>query len=92
MEREKSICPNCKSKEIVKRGFIHTKINGRRQRYYCKSCNRKFIPKDAFYRMRNSPQKITCALDLFFRTRKLKETLADFNPQIEFQQLQLRVF
>jgi len=28
----------------------------------------------------------------YFRTRKLKETLADFNPQIEFQQLQLRVF
>ena len=33
-------CPYCHSKEIVKNGFYKTKI----QRYYCKSCGKKFSP------------------------------------------------
>ena len=77
------ICPRCKNKEIIKRGYIKTKVKGKRQRYYCKSCNTKFIPQDAFYRMRNSPQKITCALDLFFRglsTREVQEHFKAFFP------------
>ena len=83
MANKEIVCSYCKSKEIVKRGFIHTKITGKRQRYYCKSCNKKFIPKDAFYRMRNSPQKITCALDLFFRglsTRVVQSHFQAFFP------------
>jgi transposase-like protein len=76
-------CSHCKSKEVVRRGYIQTKIGGKKQRYYCKSCNRKFIPKNSFYRMRNSPQKITCALDLFYRglsTREIQEHFKAFFP------------
>ena len=76
-------CPNCKSKEIVKRGFKQTKAHGKRQRYTCKSCSKRFIPRDAFFRMRNSPKKITCALDLFFRglsTRGVQEHFKAFFP------------
>lgn len=76
-------CPHCKSEEIVKRGYFQTAINDKVQRFYCKSCNKKFIPKTAFYRMRNNSDKITCAMDLFFRgisTRKAQEHLGVFFP------------
>ena len=33
------ICPYCGSKEITKKGFTR---NGN-QRYFCKSCNKKFV-------------------------------------------------
>jgi len=77
-------CPNCKSKEVIKRGYFQTKAHGKRQRYSCKKCNKKFIEQDPFYRMRNNPQKITLCLDLFFRgisTRKIQEHLQAFYPQ-----------
>ncbi len=80
---KKVSCPNCKSNDVVKRGFFQTKINGKLQRYYCKACNRKFIPQNAFYRMRNNPIKVTQAIDLFYRgvsTRKVQEHLGVFYP------------
>ncbi len=75
-------CSNCGSIAIVKRGFFTT-TSGKQQRYYCKSCNKKFIPHTAFYRMRNTPQKITLCIDLFYRgisTRKIQEHLKAFYP------------
>jgi len=80
---EKTICPTCKSEEVVKRGFFSSEAHGRQQRYYCKSCDKKFISQMPFYRMRNSPQKITCALDLFCRglsTRGVQEHFKAFFP------------
>ncbi len=76
-------CPHCKSKEIVKRGTFETKAHGKQQRYFCKSCNKKFIKRTAFYRMRNNPKKITLSIDLFYRgvsTRKVQEHLRAFYP------------
>ena len=52
-------CLYCKSEEVVKRGTFETKVNGKQQRFFCKKCSKKFIVRIAFYRMRNSPQKIT---------------------------------
>src|SRR3989344_9482578 len=82
MEKQQ-ICLHCKSKEIVKRGFKQTESHGKRQRYFCKSCSKRFIPRDPFFRMRNRPQKITCALDLFCRglsTRGVQEHFKAFYP------------
>jgi len=82
--KTKIICPKCNSKEnIVRRGYIKTKAQGKRQRYFCKSCSKKFIPRDSFFRMRNTPEKITCALDLFCRglsTRGVQEHFKAFYP------------
>ena len=78
----KMICPHCKSKKVVKRGFRITENRGRVQRYLCKGCGYRFI-QDPFARMRNSPQKITCALDLFCRglsTRGVQEHFKAFFP------------
>ena len=83
MEKQQIICPHCKSLEVVRRGYKQTEAHGKRQRYFCKSCSKRFIPRDPFFRMRNSPQKITCALDLFCRglsTRGVQEHFKAFSP------------
>jgi putative transposase len=75
------ICPHCKSQDVVKRGFFQTATNGKQQRYYCKSCNKKFIEQTPFYRMKNAPQKITLCLDLFYKgvsTRQIQSHLQAF--------------
>jgi len=76
-------CPNCKKTNIVKRGSFETEAHGKQQRYFCKDCNKKFIEQTPFYRMRNTPQKITLSIDLFYRgisTRKVQEHLQAFYP------------
>ncbi len=83
MEKQTIVCLNCKCNNIVKRGFFQSKSNGKQQRYYCKTCDKKFILQDAFYRMRNTPEKITLCMDLFYRgvsTRKVQEHLQAFYP------------
>lgn len=76
-------CIYCKSKAIIKWCKRKTQNRGFIQRYCCKDCNKKFSLDDGFYRMRNNPQKITCAIDLFYRgvsTRKVQEHFQAFYP------------
>ncbi len=76
-------CPKCKSEEVKKNAFRKTLNRGKIQRYQCKSCNYRFVEDDGFFRMRNSPQKITLCLDLFFRgisTRRIQGHLKAFYP------------
>jgi len=83
MESKEITCPNCKETNIVKRGYFQTEAHGKQQRYFCKSCNKKFIERTGFYRMRNNPQKITLCLDLFFKgisTRQIQAHLKAFYP------------
>lgn len=79
----KNICPHCKSELIKKDGKRKTENRGLIQRYKCKECNKRFVIDDGFFRMRNHPKKITCALDLFYRgvsTRKVQEHFQAFYP------------
>ncbi len=74
-------CPNCKSKNIIRRGFRKTQNRGKIQRYSCKDCNYRLVKDEGFYRMRNSPQKITLCLDLFYcglSTREIQEHFKAF--------------
>ena len=59
-------CPYCKNDKHKKDGLRKTDNRGKLQRYKCKACNRRFTNDEGFYRMRNSPEKITQALDLYF--------------------------
>ena len=80
---KKLCCPNCKSKKIIKWTKRKTQNRGLIQRYKCNNCNRTFTINDGFFRMRNHPKKITCALDLFYRgvsTRKVQEHFKAFYP------------
>lgn len=80
---KKLSCPNCNSKNIIKRGFRRTENRGKIQRYSCKDCLNRLVLDEGFFRMRNHPRKITCALDLFYRgvsTRKVQEHFRAFYP------------
>jgi len=79
----KKICPNCKSKNIIKWTKRKTQNRGKLQRYKCKECSYRFVEDDGFFRMRNHPNKITCAIDLFYKgvsTRKVQEHFQAFYP------------
>jgi len=83
MENKEIICPKCKSQNIKKNGKRQTENRGQIQRYQCKDCNYRFTKDDGFFRMRNSPHKITASVDLFFNglsTRKVQAHLKAFFP------------
>ena len=83
-EYKKVSCPNCDSIKIIRRGKRKTLNRGLIQRYGCISCGRRFVEDKGFFKMKNSPQKITLCLDLFYRgisTRKVQEHLQAFYPQ-----------
>jgi transposase-like protein/DNA-directed RNA polymerase subunit RPC12/RpoP len=76
-------CSNCKSENIKKDGKRKTENRGFIQRYKCLECSKRFIQDDGFFRMRNSPLKITQSVDLFYRgasTRGVQGHLAMFFP------------
>jgi len=79
----KNLCPKCKSSSIKKNGKRKTQNRGLIQSYQCKDCNYRFTQELGFFRMRNNPKKITCAIDLFYRgasTRKIQEHFQAFYP------------
>ena len=80
---QKIQCPTCKGNETIKWCKRKTENRGLIQRYKCKSCSSYFTLDDGFFRMRNTPQKISQSIDLFYRgvsTRKVQEHLAIFHP------------
>ncbi len=80
---QKVHCPECKGNEVIKWCKRKTENRGLIQRYKCKSCNSYFTLDEGFFRMRNTPTKITQSIDLFYRgvsTRKVQEHLAIFHP------------
>ena len=84
MISNKIICLKCKSENTTKNGKRKTDNRGLIQTYRCKDCSFRFVLDDGFKRMRNNPQKITCAVDLFYRgvsTRKVQEHFKAFYPQ-----------
>ncbi len=79
----KNICPNCNSNKVVKRGKRKTQNRGLIQRYGCLDCKKRFVEDNGFFKMKNHPKKITCAIDLFYRgvsTRKVQEHFKAFYP------------
>ena len=80
---KKLSCSHCSSTNIIKRGKRKTQNRGLIQRYGCQDCNKRFVIDDGFFKMKNNPKKITCALDLFYRgvsTRKVQEHFKAFHP------------
>jgi len=80
--KNKIKCPKCQGNNTKKRGIRKTG-RGKIQRYFCKKCKYSFIQNDGFYRMRNTPQKITLCMDLFFNgmsSRAIQSHLSAFYP------------
>ena len=59
-------CLYCKASNYIKWGSRKTQNRGKIQKYKCLDCNRYFTNDDGFYRMRNSEDKITEGIDLYF--------------------------
>lgn len=77
-------CPQCKSEEVVKRGFIKTERRDKIQRFGCKSCNNRFVLDNPFFRMRNHQQMITQCTDMYYSGmsfRKIADHLKRFFPK-----------
>ena len=77
------VCNFCKSENIVKKGFRETENRGKIQRYLCRNCKRSFCIDEGFYRMRNSNDKITQAIDLYFSnlsSRKVRNHFKRHRP------------
>ena len=78
--QESSRCPFCSSYEIVKNGVRYNK-SGKKQTYKCKDCRRRFSLDEGFSKMKNTPEIITLALDLYMKglsLRKVTDHLEQF--------------
>ena len=56
-------CPECKSKNVSKRGKRYNK-SGAKQLYLCNKCKIKFVEQDGFERMRYKKENIVRAIHL----------------------------
>lgn len=65
-------CMHCKSNNYSKQGYRRTENRGKIQKYLCKDCNRYFTNDEGFYRMRNSEQKVTMCIDLYYKGVSLR--------------------
>jgi len=76
-------CSKCSSENTKKDGKRKTENRGLIQRYKCLSCSYRFVQDDGFFHMRNTPEKITQAIHLYFSgasLRKSQEHLGVFHP------------
>ena len=83
MENNKIKCRFCGSKNFIKKGFRKTQNRGKIQKFRCNDCSKFFVNDEGFIKMKNTPQKITLCMDLFFRgvsLRKVQEHLQAFYP------------
>jgi len=56
-------CLNCKSKNLMKRGFRYNKVR-KKQKYLCRDCKKWFVEDDGFKRMRHKPKDIVRVISL----------------------------
>lgn len=76
-------CLYCKASNYIKWGSRKTQNRGKIQKYKCLDCNRYFTNDDGFYRMRNSEDKITEGIDLYFSnlsSRKVRNHFRRHRP------------
>lgn len=65
-------CPYCGSGRFVFRGYRYN-VKSKKRLRLCKSCNRKYTPRDMFFRMRFSPEEIKRAVSLYDKGFSLAE-------------------
>ncbi len=83
VEQEEGVyCKFCKSVNIIKYGK-----SGRRQAYWCKDCNRKFVNNEHYEKMKYDSKIIALTLDLYFKGISLRK-IADHLKQ--FYELNIR--
>ncbi len=79
LNKEVVNCGFCGSDEVMKRGKRKT-ATGVKQRYKCKSCNRRFVP-DLVKRTKVDAKMITLIMDLYYKglsLRDIKDSVKQF--------------
>jgi transposase-like protein len=66
------VCVYCKSKSIVKRGFVNGKAR-KVQRFWCKECGKTFVFDLGFKKMKYDPRVITIAIDAYSRGMSFRD-------------------
>lgn len=66
--------PFCKGVEyVIRKGYRCNKL-GTKQLWKCTKCQKKFTPDDGFWKMKNTPETITEAIDLYEVGHSLAES------------------
>jgi len=66
--------PFCKGVDyVIRKGYRYNK-SGIKQIWHCNKCSRKFTPDNGFWKMKNTPETVTEALDLYEQGFSLEET------------------
>ena len=76
---EKTVCPYCKSDNIIKRGIRKTATE-QKQRYFCKACNKRFVTQ-IISRTKVNAKMVTLIMDLYYKgnsLRDIKDTIKQF--------------
>jgi putative transposase len=68
MIAENIICKHCGSNAIVKFGTYEGT-----QRYWCKSCERKFSADDYLFRMKTPANQVSSALDMYYKGMSIED-------------------
>jgi len=66
-----TVCPNCGSKALIKRGLRHNRY-GDLQRFLCKNCEKRFTQNYGFEKLQANPQAVTTAMQLYFSGESLR--------------------
>lgn len=69
-------CKYCQSESVIKYGKYKEV-----QRYFCKSCNRKFVSGDTIPKMQNTTRNIADALNMYYEGMSLNEIRRNFIQQ-----------
>lgn len=64
-------CIFCKSENLIKFGIRHNK-SGNIQRFSCRDCHKTFSLNIGFNKMKNTPENITSALQMYFTGESLR--------------------
>jgi putative transposase len=74
IHKKSIVCKYCKSSDIVKYGTFHAM-----QRYFCKSCRRKFADNDALPKMKTPVWIISLALSCYYDGMSLRAIQEEIN-------------
>ena len=72
-------CVFCKSSENIVCAGKHRNKKGDTQRYKCNLCKKRFVPRDAFWKMKHSPEIIAEALSCKKRGMPYEEVSKHFH-------------
>lgn len=76
-------CNQCGASHYIKKGFRPTLDRGEIQKYKCLECGKYFTNDEGFYRMRNSEEKITQGIDLYFSNLSSRKVRNHFRRHLD---------